>query len=208
MSKFSQKSIYIPHLAKAEIQKFTNGTIIWFASPNAAIFRYFFQTNTKILSPNTMLFEIKDQKFILNTTKISYAQTFYKLLKKQSNQKKSQYFNLLHNQLQKVFRSTIIGYKKYLLVRGVGYKFLKKKHYLSFQVGYSHKINVLIPSDCKLKLNRKATTIQLRNFNDAFLHGLISTIRNYKKPDVYKGKGLRYKRDTVIRKEGKKKKTF
>jgi large subunit ribosomal protein L6 len=66
----------------------------------------------------------------------------------------------------------------------------------------------MIPSDCKIKLNRKATTIQLRNFSDTFLHGLVSRIRNYKKPDVYKGKGLRYKKDTVIRKEGKKKKTF
>jgi large subunit ribosomal protein L6 len=155
-----------------------------------------------------MLFEITEQKLIINTTKISDTQTFYKLLKERSSQEKSQYISLLHNQLKKVFRSTIIGYKKYLLLRGVGYKFLKKKHYLSFQVGYSHKINIMIPSDCKIKLNRKATTIQLRNFNDDFLHGLISTIRNCKKPDVYKGKGLRYKKDTVIRKEGKKKKTF
>jgi large subunit ribosomal protein L6 len=59
-----------------------------------------------------------------------------------------------------------------------------------------------------MKLNRKLTGIRFNNYNDAFLHGLLSTIRNYKKPDVYKGKGIRYKKDTVIRKEGKKKKTF
>jgi len=100
------------------------------------------------------------------------------------------------------------GYKKYLLVRGVGYKIIQKKRYLTLQIGYSHKINIVIPSDIKIKLNRKAIGIKFQNYNDAFLYGLLSTIRNYKKADVYKGKGIRYKKDSIIRKEGKKKKTF
>jgi large subunit ribosomal protein L6 len=65
-----------------------------------------------------------------------------------------------------------------------------------------------LPSDFKVKLNRKSTTVQFRNYNDNFLNSLISKIKNFKKPDVYKGKGIRYKKDNVLRKEGKKKKTF
>lgn len=144
----------------------------------------------------------------IQNSSLNYAQDFYKLLKTRSIQKKNMYSGLLQGQLQKTILSVITCYKKYLTVRGVGYKFHKKNRYLTLQIGYSHKINIIIPSDIQMKLNRKLTAIRFQNYNDAFLHGLLSSIRNYKKPDVYKGKGIRYKKDTVIRKEGKKKKTF
>lgn len=144
----------------------------------------------------------------IQNSSLNYAQDFYKLLKTRSIQRKNMYSGLLQGQLQKTILSVITGYKKYLTVRGVGYKFQKKNRYLTLQIGYSHKINIIIPSDIQMKFNRKFTAIRFHNANDAFLHGLLSSIRNYKKPDVYKGKGIRYKKDTVIRKEGKKKKTF
>jgi large subunit ribosomal protein L6 len=100
----------------------------------------------------------------------------------------------------------MIGYKNYLMVRGVGYKFIKKNQYMSLHIGYSHNINIILSSDIKMKINRKTTLIKFQNENYAFLHGILSIIRNFKKPDVYKGKGLRYKKEKVILKEGKKKK--
>jgi large subunit ribosomal protein L6 len=229
MSKIGKKSIYLPQISKIEIQKFSNGNLLWISGPNTTIFRYILYPfassywkfpspmakgtrnqyiNTKLWSPAEIKFEWKNSEIFIKNSVIYSGQTFYKLWTERSKKKNNKYFGILHTQIQKAILSAVTGYKKYLLVRGVGYKFYNKKHYLSFQVGYSHKINITLPSDFKVKLNRKSTTVQFRNYNDNFLNSLISKIRNFKKPDVYKGKGLRYKRDSVLRKEGKKKKTF
>jgi len=209
MSKFGKKSIYLPQLLKTEVQTYQNGNILWISGPNATIFRYSNQQpSVKNWNPQHTNFVIKNSEMTIQNSSLNYAQDFYKLLKTRSIQKKNMYSGLLQGQLQKTILSVITGYKKYLTVRGVGYKFHKKNRYLTLQIGYSHKINIIIPSDIQMKLNRKLTAIRFQNYNDAFLHGLLSSIRNYKKPDVYKGKGIRYKKDTVIRKEGKKKKTF
>lgn len=209
MSKFGKKPIYLPQLLKTEIQEYQNGNILWISGPNATIYRYWRnRKNIKNWSPHKIKLEIKNSKIQVKTSNLSYAQDFYKLLKDRSIKKKNEYTGLLQGQIQKTIVSAMTGYKKYLMIRGVGYKFIKKGRYLSLQIGYSHKINIILPSDLKIKLNKKATAIKFQNYSDTLLHGLMSKIRNYKKPDVYKGKGIRYKKDTVIHKEGKKKKTF
>ena len=55
-------------------------------------------------------------------------------------------------------------------------------------------------------LSKKATQIHFQNPNLASLNLYVASIRNLRQPDVYKGKGLRYQKDFVKRKEGKKKK--
>lgn len=155
-----------------------------------------------------MTFEMTAIKIQMPKSALNTAQVFYQLNKARAKEKKDESVGLFHGQIQNFLGRALVGSRKYLLVRGVGYKFLKQNGYLSFQIGYSHQINLVIPSDIKLKLNRKSTALKFQNANESFLHGLLSTMRNYKKPDVYKGKGFRYKKDFVIRKEGKKKKTF
>lgn len=57
-----------------------------------------------------------------------------------------------------------------------------------------------------MSLNKKATQISFQSPHLTSLNLYVSTIRNLRQPDVYKGKGLRYQKDLVNRKEGKKKK--
>lgn len=102
--------------------------------------------------------------------------------------------------------STIIT-KKLKLV-GVGYKaFLTKNntsnYFLQLKLGYSHSIYIKVPDNVKI-VCPKPDTILLSSNSSISLNRLVSLIRSYKIPDVYKGKGVLYEYEKLILKIGKK----
>ncbi len=101
----------------------------------------------------------------------------------------------------------LVGFKSFLRVRGVGYRFQILSQKLIVHVGYSHTLQVKMPRKHHFTLNKKSTFLRVKNHNLAILSNFLSFVRNLRKPDVYKGKGIRYRIDPVRLKEGKKKKT-
>jgi len=99
-----------------------------------------------------------------------------------------------------------VGFKNALRVRGVGYKFSLSSTQLTIQAGYSHILRSKLPDAKSIMINKKSTLFQLKSDNLVVLNTFLSSIRNLHKPDVYKGKGIRYRKDLVRKKEGKKKK--
>ena len=94
-------------------------------------------------------------------------------------------------------------------VRGVGYKFDISALKITIQAGYSHLLIKRLPSPQTFQsivLNRKLVKLHVQGSNLMKLNLYLSALRNLRQPDVYKGKGLRYQRDLISRKEGKKKK--
>jgi large subunit ribosomal protein L6 len=92
----------------------------------------------------------------------------------------------------------------------VGYRFDISPLKITIQAGYSHFVFRKIPSTSSLQtliLNKKATLLKIKSSDITMLHTFLSSIRNLRHPDVYKGKGIRYQKDFIFRKEGKKKKT-
>lgn len=203
MTTFKKKNIYLPQNLSTVCQKYNNGYIIWMSSANSTGVQYL--ENNKNIPLHVTL---TSKELILQKSNLNKSQTFYNIYHKKEEKFLNRYYNLIHMQLRNAVLRATVGIKKYLLVRGVGYKFIKKNQYLTLQVGYSHKVNILMPSFIKTKLNRKATKIKFVNNNIGVLTGILASIRGFKKPDVYKGKGVRYRQDTVMRKEGKKKKSF
>lgn len=203
MTTCKKKNIYLPQNLNTTCQQYSNGYVLWMSGPNSTVVQYL--DNTKNMPLNIVM---TSNSLALKKSNLNRSQTFYNIYQKRQERKSNQYYNLVHMQLKNAILSATIGIKKYLVVRGVGYKFIRKNQYLTLQVGYSHKINVLLPSFVQTKLNRKATKIKFYGSNLVFLTGLLSSIRRFKKPDVYKGKGIRYRQDNVMRKEGKKKKSF
>lgn len=105
-----------------------------------------------------------------------------------------------------------VGFKNALRVRGVGYKFSLSgtkdaATQIIIQAGYSHILRSKLPSVHSIMTNKKSTLFQLKSDNLVKINTFLSSIRNLHKPDVYKGKGIRYRKDVVRKKEGKKKKT-
>ncbi|CAL4323803.1 50S ribosomal protein L6 [Buchnera aphidicola (Chaitophorus sp. 3695)] len=99
------------------------------------------------------------------------------------------------------------GFSKKLTLIGVGYKFFiedvnKKKLVLS--LGYSHNITYIIPLSINIKLI-SSTEILIEGIDKQLVGQVSANLRNYRKPDSYKGKGVRYFNEFVKTKEAKKK---
>ena len=95
------------------------------------------------------------------------------------------------------------GYTKGLEIIGVGYRFTVKGKVLQVQDGKSHLDNLDIPEGIAVKAVSN-TEIELSGIDKCAVGQFAAEIRNLRKPEPYKGKGIRYKDEHVRRKEGKK----
>jgi large subunit ribosomal protein L6 len=94
------------------------------------------------------------------------------------------------------------SYKKTLEIVGVGYKAELKGKNLLLNIGYSHPIYFVPPDVVKLEV--PAPTQIIISGNDKELVGLVAAkIRSFRKPEPYKGKGIKYSDERIIRKAGK-----
>jgi large subunit ribosomal protein L6 len=96
------------------------------------------------------------------------------------------------------------GYSKSLEISGVGYRAAVQGKTLQLQLGYSHDVNFPIPSDIQIKCE-KPTSIQVTGADKQRVGQVAAEIRAFRKPEPYKGKGIMYLGEKIVRKEGKKK---
>ena len=97
-----------------------------------------------------------------------------------------------------------VGYVKNLEVNGVGYRAAVSDGILTLQLGYSHDIKLAIPSDLEVKCS-KPTEISISGIDKQKVGQFASEVRSFRKPEPYKGKGIKYFDEVIRRKEGKKK---
>ena len=96
------------------------------------------------------------------------------------------------------------GFSKELELNGVGYKANQKGNVLELFLGYSHTINFSIPSDVKIEVP-KPTSIKVSGIDKQRVGQVAANIREFRKPEPFKGKGIKYSDEFIFRKEGKKK---
>jgi large subunit ribosomal protein L6 len=94
------------------------------------------------------------------------------------------------------------GFTKKLLVEGVGYKWDVQGKTLNLALGFSHPVKVEIPEGLTVKAEKSTLTIE--GFNKETVGQFAANIRALKKPEPYKGKGIRYDGEVIRRKQGKK----
>jgi large subunit ribosomal protein L6 len=94
------------------------------------------------------------------------------------------------------------GYKKTLLIEGVGYKAQMKGMEVVLSLGYSHDIVYSIPEGIKLDV-QGGTTVVIEGIDKQLVGQVAARIRDYSPVEPYKGKGVRYSDEQVRRKEGK-----
>ena len=95
------------------------------------------------------------------------------------------------------------GYKKGLEIIGVGYRFNMKGNTLVINAGYSHPVEMNIPTGIKVELVSN-TEITVSGISKELVGEYAANIRKVRAPEPYKGKGIRYKDEYIRRKEGKK----
>ena len=96
------------------------------------------------------------------------------------------------------------GYSKALEVNGVGYRAAVQGKNLQLQMGYSHDVTFPIPEGIQIKCE-KPTAISISGFDKQKVGQIAAEIRAVRPPEPYKGKGIKYDGEHILRKEGKKK---
>lgn len=97
------------------------------------------------------------------------------------------------------------GFTRNLEINGVGYRAQVEGKNLNLQLGFSHDIKYPIPEGITIKVGEKQTTIAITGANRQQVGQVAAEIRGLRKPEPYKGKGIKYDNETIRRKEGKKK---
>jgi large subunit ribosomal protein L6 len=98
------------------------------------------------------------------------------------------------------------GFVKRMELIGVGYRVSNTDNLLELIIGYSHPIYFMIPAEVKLttKMDKgEAPTIILESFDKQLLGQICAKIRTYRKPEPYKGKGIKFVGEIIRRKAGK-----
>lgn len=96
------------------------------------------------------------------------------------------------------------GFKKELEIQGVGYRAAMTGSVLKLSLGYSHEVNFEVPQGVTVTAP-KQTEIVVEGIDQQLVGQVAANIREWRQPEPYKGKGIRYKGEFIFRKEGKKK---
>ena len=96
------------------------------------------------------------------------------------------------------------GFTKTLEISGVGYRAAVQGKNLKLQLGYSHDVDYPIPEGIAIK-TPDATTVEISGADKQQVGQVAAEIRRWRKPEPYKGKGIKYRGEYIFRKEGKKK---
>ena len=96
------------------------------------------------------------------------------------------------------------GYTKVLEITGVGYRAQAQGKKLKLQLGYSHDVDLDVPEGLEVKTPDQ-TTVEISGIDKQAVGQFAAEIRRWRKPEPYKGKGIKYRGEYVFRKEGKKK---
>ena len=107
---------------------------------------------------------------------------------------------LAHNVVQGVHE----GFTKQLEINGVGYRAQVQGNNLTLQLGYSHEITFSVPEGITIDCPSQ-TEINITGADKQLVGSVAANIRSFRPPEPYKGKGIKYKDELIVRKEGKKK---
>jgi len=137
---------------------------------------------------------------------ISYGIEDGRIVVKPANEtKRARSFWGMHRTLvQNLVTGVTEGFTKTLEITGVGYRAAAQGRNLRLQLGYSHDVNIAVPEDLEVKTPDQVT-IEISGNDRQRVGQLAAEIRRWRKPEPYKGKGIKYRGEFIFRKEGKKK---
>ena len=121
-----------------------------------------------------------------------------------SQKNKKSILNLYNKLIKLKIKGVLQGFKLNLILKGIGFKAFVENDNLILKLGFSHNITVSIPSN--IKVISQANNLIFSSIDFIFLTQFVHFIKNHKKPEPYKGKGLLLKNEKIIKKEGKKSK--
>ncbi|MCU4654065.1 50S ribosomal protein L6 [Roseibacterium sp. SDUM158016] len=115
-----------------------------------------------------------------------------------------QQWGMSRTMVQNLVTGVTDGFKKELEIQGVGYRAQAQGNVLKLSLGYSHDVDFAIPAGVTVT-TPKNTEVIVEGTDQQLVGQVAANIREWRAPEPYKGKGIRYKGEYIFRKEGKKK---
>ncbi len=115
-----------------------------------------------------------------------------------------QQWGMSRTQVQNLVDGVTRGFRREMEITGVGYRAAVQGKVLKLSLGYSHDVDFEIPEGVTIT-TPKPTEIVVEGIDQQVVGQVAANIREWRKPEPYKGKGIRYKDEFIFRKEGKKK---
>ena len=137
---------------------------------------------------------------------ISYEMQDDGLMVKPANGSKAAraFWGMQRTLVQNLVTGVTEGFTKVLEITGVGYRANSRGKMLKLQLGYSHDVDFAIPEGIEIKTPDN-TTVEISGIDKQKVGQVAAEIRRWRKPEPYKGKGIKYRGEYIFRKEGKKK---
>jgi large subunit ribosomal protein L6 len=121
-----------------------------------------------------------------------------------SNKRSRAMWGTVRNNVRNMVEGVSTGFTKKMEIQGVGYRASADKNFLTIALGFSHEIKYAIPTGITIAVD-KQTALAITGFDKKLVGQVAAEIRELRKPEPYKGKGVRYEGEYVRQKEGKKK---
>ena len=115
-----------------------------------------------------------------------------------------QQWGMSRTQVANLVTGVTTGFKREMEITGVGYRAAVQGKVLKLSLGYSHDVDFAVPDGIEIKTPDN-TTIEISGIDKQKVGQVAAEIRRWRKPEPYKGKGIKYRGEFIFRKEGKKK---
>jgi len=142
-----------------------------------------------------------------DTNFVSFSQEENLLIVKRKNETKDakSRHGLYRSLAQNLITGVTEGFKKTLEIKGVGYRVNLKNDSLELFLGFSHPIIYKIPSDVKIVFpdQKNQNILEISGLDKQKVGQVAAKIREFRKPEPYKGKGIRYTDEVIVKKAGK-----
>ena len=142
------------------------------------------------------------EKEILPGIDIKKMEDHLSIIRKEDSKKIRSFHGLTRALVQNMVIGVHQKFTKSLIAEGVGYRFQVNQKNLVLNMGYSHPIEFSIPNDLEIKVE-SPTKIVVVGIDKERVGFLASKIRDVRPPEPYKGKGIRYENEKILRKAGK-----
>jgi len=126
------------------------------------------------------------------------------VLPRRDDKRARQQWGMTRTQIANLAQGVTEGFKKELEITGVGYRAQVQGKVLKLALGYSHDVEYPIPEGIEIKC-AKPTEVEITGIDQQRVGQVAAEIRDWRRPEPYKGKGVRYKGEFIFRKEGKRK---
>jgi len=120
-----------------------------------------------------------------------------------SDEKNSNFWGLHRALLSNKISGAREKFRKEVKIIGLGFKGILQGNEIVFSLGYSHKINFVIPKDVSVEIDKSGQNITIISFDKFLVGDVAQKIRAFRLPEPYKGTGIRFADQVIVRKAGK-----